>query len=134
MARGRSRGSGEYGEFWPGYVDVLSTLLLTVTFLLSIFMLSQFFVSQESSGKDTALNRLTRQLAELTSLLSLEKGKGKNLEDELVALQATLSTLRADNQRLTGIAGLGEQKAAAASSQVTGMAKNYQNPKTPKPL
>ena len=45
MARGRSRRSGEYGEFWPGYVDVLSTLLLTVTFLLSIFMLSQFFVS-----------------------------------------------------------------------------------------
>ena len=114
MARGRSRRASEYGEFWPGYVDVLSTLLLTVTFLLSIFMLSQFFVSQESSGKDNALNRLTRQLGELTSLLSLEKGKGKNLEDELGALQATLSSLRAENQRLTGVAGLGEQKAAAA--------------------
>jgi chemotaxis protein MotB len=129
MARGRSRRSSEYGEFWPGYVDVLSTLLLTVTFLLSIFMLSQFFVSQESSGKDSALNRLTRQLGELTSLLSLEKGKGKNLEDELVALQATLSTLRADNQRLTGIASLGEQKAAAASSQVTGLAKELADQK-----
>lgn len=129
MARGRSRRSGEYGEFWPGYVDVLSTLLLTVTFLLSIFMLSQFFVSQESSGKDNALNRLTRQLAELTSLLSLEKGKGKNLEDELVALQATLSTLRAENQRLTGVAGLGEQKAAAASSQLAGLSKELADQK-----
>ena len=129
MARGRSRRASEYGEFWPGYVDVLSTLLLTVTFLLSIFMLSQFFVSQESSGKDSALNRLTRQLGELTSLLSLEKGKGKNLEDELVALQATLSSLRADNQRLTGLAGLGEQKAAAASSQVAGLAKDLADQK-----
>ena len=27
MARGRNRKSNEYGEFWPGYVDVLSTLL-----------------------------------------------------------------------------------------------------------
>ena len=36
-----------YGEFWPGYVDVLSTLLLVVTFLLSLFMVAQFYVSQE---------------------------------------------------------------------------------------
>ena len=75
--RTRRAGAGDYGEFWPGYVDVLSTLLLVVTFLLSIFMLAQFFVSQEASGKDTALRRLTRQIAELTSLLSLEKGKSQ---------------------------------------------------------
>ena len=34
---------------------MLSTLLLVVTFLMSIFMLSQYFASQEASGKDTAL-------------------------------------------------------------------------------
>ena len=55
MARGRTRAVDEYGEFWPGYVDVLSTLLLVVTFLMSIFMLAQYFASQEASGKDTAL-------------------------------------------------------------------------------
>ena len=44
MAGGRSRRhSGDYGLFWPGYVDVLSTLLLVVTFLMSIFMLAQYF-------------------------------------------------------------------------------------------
>jgi chemotaxis protein MotB len=129
MARGRRGRASEYAEFWPGYVDVLSTLLLTVTFLLSIFMLSQFFVSQESSGKDNALNRLTRQLAELTSLLSLEKGKGKSLEDELVAMQATLSSLRAENTRLTGVVGLGEQKSAAASAQAAGLAKELADQK-----
>ena len=58
-------------------MDVLSTLLLVVTFLMSVFMVAQFYVSQESSGKDTALRRLTRQIAEITNLLSLEKGKGK---------------------------------------------------------
>ena len=58
MARGRSRRGADYQEFWPGYVDVLSTLLLVVTFLLSIFMVAQFYVSQESSGKDTVLRRL----------------------------------------------------------------------------
>ena len=69
MAGGRSRRhSGDYGLFWPGYVDVLSTLLLVVTFLMSIFMLAQYFASQEASGKDTALKRLTLQITELTNL------------------------------------------------------------------
>jgi chemotaxis protein MotB len=129
MARGRSRRSGEYGEFWPGYVDVLSTLLLTVTFLLSIFMLAQYFVSQEASGKDNALKRLTRQIAELTSLLSLEKGKGKNLEDELATLQATLSSVKAENARLSGLVGLGEEKASTAAGQVVSLTKELNDQK-----
>ena len=62
MARGRSRRGGEYGEFWPAYVDVLSTLLLVVTFLMSIFMISQYFATQEAAGKDTALQRLNPEL------------------------------------------------------------------------
>jgi chemotaxis protein MotB len=112
MAYGRARKSNNYGEFWPGYVDVLSTLLLVVTFLMSVFMVAQFYVSQEASGKDTALRRLTRQIAEITNLLSLEKGKGKSLEDELASLQASLATLRADNERLAGAAAAGGEKDA----------------------
>ena len=123
MARGRNRKSNEYGEFWPGYVDVLSTLLLTVTFLLSIFMLSQFFVSQESSGKDTVLRKLTRQISELTSLLSLEKGKGKSLEDEMAALQASLASLKEENARITGLAGLGDKGVSEAAARIAGLDK-----------
>ncbi|HEX6001182.1 MAG TPA: peptidoglycan -binding protein [Hyphomicrobiaceae bacterium] len=113
MALSRARrSSGNHELFWPGYVDVLSTLLLVVTFLLSVFMVAQFYVSQEASGKETALRRLQRQLAELTNLLSLEKGQGKKAQDELTTLQATLATLRADNERLTGQVGLGGEKDA----------------------
>jgi chemotaxis protein MotB len=112
MAYSRTRRANTYGEFWPGYVDVLSTLLLVVTFLMSVFMVSQFYLGQEASGKDTALRRLTRQIAELTNLLSLEKGNRKSAEDELSSLQAMLATLKADNERLTGIAGMGGDKDA----------------------
>ncbi|MFV0296762.1 MAG: peptidoglycan -binding protein [Hyphomicrobiaceae bacterium] len=118
MARGRGRRGGDHGEFWPGYVDVLSTLLLTVTFLMSIFMIAQFFVGQEVSGKDTALKRLNRQIAELTSLLSLEKGKGKGLEDELASLKASLSSAQNEKERLTGLAGLGDQRFADAQEKL----------------
>ncbi len=117
MAFSRSRRSGGgHDLFWPGYVDVLSTLLLVVTFLLSIFMVAQFYVSQESSGKDTVLRRLQRQIAELTNLLSLEKGQGKTLQDELAALQASFATLKTDNERLSGVAGMGGEKDARISA------------------
>jgi chemotaxis protein MotB len=129
MARGRARRSSEYGEFWPGYVDVLSTLLLVVTFLLSIFMLAQYFVTQEASGKDSALRRLTRQIAELTSLLSLEKGKAKSAEDELAALQASLATLREDNARLSGLALGGDEKAKAAAAQLGALSSDLDEQK-----
>jgi len=117
MALSRSRrSSGGHDLFWPGYVDVLSTLLLVVTFLLSVFMVAQFYVSQESSGKDTALRRLQRQIAELTNLLSLEKGQGKKVQDEFAALQATLASLQSDNTRLTGLVGLGGEKDARVAA------------------
>lgn len=55
-------------------------------------------------NRDAVLRRLQRQLAELTNLLVLEKGQGKKAQDELAALQATLATLKADNERLTKLA------------------------------
>jgi chemotaxis protein MotB len=129
MARGRRRSSSEYGEFWPGYVDVLSTLLLTVVFLMSVFMISQYFVGQEASGKDNALKRLTRQIAELTSLLALEKGKARTVEDDLATLQASLASLRAENERLAGVLGAGDDKASAAAGRISALSKELADEK-----
>lgn len=129
MARGRSRRGGEYGEFWPAYVDVLSTLLLVVTLLMSIFMIAQYFSAEEVSGKDSALKRLTRQITELTSMLSLEKSKSQSSQDELAALQATLSSLKTENQKLTG-AGLGaDERAKAAEGKLSGLSDELKSQK-----
>ena len=129
MARGRTRHGGDYGLFWPGYVDVLSTLLLVVTFLMSIFMLAQYFASQEASGKDTALKQLTLQISQLTNLLALEKGKSKSAEDELSALQATLSTMREENAKLSGSALSGDEQAKAADARITTLTTDLENQK-----
>lgn len=128
MARGRRRGA-EYTDFWPGYVDVLSTLLLVVTFLMSIFMLAQFFATQEVSGKDTALRRLNLQIAELTNLLSLEKGRGKQAEDELAALQATLASLQAENEKLSGFALSGDEAAKASQARIAALTQDLEGQK-----
>jgi chemotaxis protein MotB len=130
MARGRTRRGGEYGEFWPGYVDVLSTLLLVVIFLMSIFMLAQYLANQEASGKDTALRRLTRQISELTSLLALEKGKTKSAQDDLASLQATLSSLREENSKLSGFALSGDEQSKAAQARISGLSADLDKQKT----
>lgn len=119
MSRGRNKRGADYGEFWPGYVDALSTLLLVVMFLMSIFMLAQYFATQEASGKDTALERLNRQIAELTNLLSLERGKAKDAGDQIASLQATLSTVREENSQLSGFALSGDEAAKSAADRIS---------------
>ncbi|MGD9784085.1 MAG: peptidoglycan -binding protein [Hyphomicrobiaceae bacterium] len=129
MARGRARRSGEYGDFWPGYVDVLSTLLLVVIFLMSIFMLAQYFAGQEASGKDDALKRLNRQIAELTSLLSLEKTRAKSSADELAELQASLSTLKEENARISGFALTGDARAKTQAERIGSLESDLESQK-----
>ena len=63
-------------NFWPGFVDALSTMLIGIVFLLTVFVLGQFFLSQELTGKDTALERLNKQISELTDLLAAVRRKG----------------------------------------------------------
>lgn len=129
IGRGRRGSGGEYGEFWPGYVDVLSTLLLVVTFLMSVFMIAQYYVAQESSGKDAVLRRLTRQITELTNILSLEQDRGKKSEDELAVLQATIATLRSENEKLSG-AGLGiDDKLKDAEIRLGGLSNDLSKEK-----
>ena len=62
LSRGRRY---EPVNYWPGFVDALSTMLLVIIFLLSVFMLAQFFLSRAVSGKDEALARLNRQIEQL---------------------------------------------------------------------
>jgi len=97
--RSRERGI----DYWPGFVDALSTLILGIVFLLSVFVIVQFFLSQEVTGKDTALARLNAQLAQLTEMLSLEKVGKANLEDTLASLRANLALAETERDRLKGV-------------------------------
>jgi chemotaxis protein MotB len=89
-------------DYWPGFVDALSTLLLGVIFLLTVFVVVQFFLSQDIASKDTALSRLNAQIAQLTDLLSLEKTGKISLEDEVAHLRASLSGAEGERDRLRG--------------------------------
>jgi chemotaxis protein MotB len=83
-------------------------LVLAIVFLLTVFMVAQFFLSQQVTDKDTALQKLTRQISELTDLLALERVNRKNLEENLALLGDTLNASESERKRLEGlIAGSG---------------------------
>ena len=87
-------------NYWPGFVDALSTLVLAIVFLLSIFMLGQFFLAREISGRDTVLDRLNRQILELTDLLSLERSRSRELQDTAQGLRSTIQSADSERTRL----------------------------------
>jgi chemotaxis protein MotB len=101
LARNR-RDSGM--NYWPGFVDALSTLVLSIIFLLTVFMVAQFYLSQQISGKDTALARLNAQISRLSELLSLERTGKTSLEAEIAQLHASLSAAQGERERLRGAA------------------------------
>ena len=100
-------------DYWPGFVDALSTLILGIIFLLSVFVVVQFFLSQEVTGKDTALQRLNAQIAQLTEMLSLEKIGKAMLED--TARRNCARTSRPPRASATAQGPLRRPAAAAAA-------------------
>ena len=114
MALGRTRRPQRAIDYWPGFVDALSTMLLVITFLLSVFMLSQFFMSREASQKDSALAQLNRQIEQLTSLLSLERAGTAETQSSLASVQATLDM--ADKEKTALVGQLQGSTAATATA------------------
>ncbi|HEY1311335.1 MAG TPA: peptidoglycan -binding protein [Pseudolabrys sp.] len=117
LARARRGDSGM--NYWPGFVDALSTLVLGIIFLLTVFVVVQFYLQQEVAGKDTALTRLTAQIAQLTDLLAMEKTNKANLEDQLAQLTASLATAQSDRDKYKGIAEGAGAGAALAQGKVS---------------
>jgi chemotaxis protein MotB len=123
MALARMRRSEGGMNYWPGFVDALSTLILGIIFLLTVFVVIQFYLQQEVAGKDTALTRLNAQIAQLTELLSLEKADKSDLQDQLAQLRATLATAEGDRERYRSLfegAGAGEEKAQSRVNALSG--------------
>jgi chemotaxis protein MotB len=125
MALARTRRSESGMNYWPGFVDALSTLILSIIFILTVFVVVQFYLQQEIAGKDAALGQLNAQIAQLTDLLSMEKTNKTNLENQLAQLRASLASAETERDRLKGVADaasaaltLAQGKASELSGQV----------------
>ncbi|MDX1818052.1 MAG: peptidoglycan -binding protein [Marinobacter sp.] len=96
-SRRRSRSST---NVWPGYVDALSALLMLVIFVLMVYVVSQLYLSQTLSDRNSQLVRLNARLSELSELLGLEKDKTAAMEDQMASLQNDYSNSLNRNDEL----------------------------------
>jgi chemotaxis protein MotB len=129
MALARTRRGDSGMNYWPGFVDALSTLILSIIFILTVFVVVQFYLQQEVAGKDTALTRLNAQIAQLTELLSLEKSGKTDLQDQLAQLTASLASAESERDKFKGLADGAGAGASAAQSKVSELAGQLEGEK-----
>jgi chemotaxis protein MotB len=94
----RNRGGGL--NAWPGYVDALSTLLMVIIFVLLVFVLAQAFLSVALSGRDRALDRLNRQVSDISDMLALERAGAADLRNALSRLNLDLGAALSEREAI----------------------------------
>ena len=97
---GSKRRSRSATNVWPGYVDALSALLMLVIFMLLVYVVSQLYLSQTLSDRNTELARLNQRLNEISQLLGLEQSKTEALEQQMAAVQDDYSDSLSRNEDL----------------------------------
>lgn len=98
---------------WPGFVDAVTTLLMVLMFVLTIFTIMQAVLRDQLTTQDTELDALAAQVADLASALGLERTRATTLEAEIQTLRAGLASALAEGERQAGlVAGLTTDLAA----------------------
>ena len=93
-------------NIWPGFVDVLATLLIVIIFILMVFTVSQIYLSDAISGRDRVLSDLKKQINELSKILVIETEKK---QEALSSLSQTQEELGQTKQELQSEQSLSEQ-------------------------
>lgn len=118
----RRRAPAQSANIWPGFVDGLATLLLVMMFVLSIFVVAQFYLGEQLTAKDQllseqddALSRLRAQLADLANDLSLAKAESAKLQTDNDALSLQIDVLQDTiSDKDSQLAAIGAAVAASA--------------------
>jgi len=90
---------GESTNIWPGFVDVLATLLIVIIFILMIFTVSQIYLSDAISGRDKALQELKIQISELSIIIQSEINDKEKALEKLSGTESLLSGVQKDLQQ-----------------------------------
>ena len=122
MARRRTRSEA---NIWPGFVDGLSTLLLVLMFVLSIFVVAQFYlgdrlntVKQELASKDDELARLIAQINSLNDQLGLAQSEQEKLQAQVLSLEDTINEKNAELAALATALAASESLVAASAEEL----------------
>ena len=100
MAASTRRSRTQETNIWPGFVDALAALLMVIIFVLMIFIVAQFYLTQLLSGRDDDVAKLQEQILELGELLSIERTTNTKLANNINRLNASLITATSKQETL----------------------------------
>ena len=110
MALGKRR--RDSSMIWPGFVDAVTTILMVLMFVLTIFTVMQSVLRDTITTQDTELNSLTDQLSGLADALGLEQKRTRDLQAEVGQQSSLIATL-------TGQIVAREGELASATARIT---------------
>jgi chemotaxis protein MotB len=108
-------------NIWPGFVDVLATVLLTFVFVILLFVIGQFYLSGQLSDRDAALARLETRIQQLADELSLERGTRARLEERISDLYEELHATLSQRDELRRELTLSEEQAASLRAELANL-------------
>lgn len=111
---GSRRRSRSTVNVWPGYVDALSALLMLIIFMLMIYVVSQLYLSQTLSDRNSELARLNERLNDISRLLGIEEDRNTVLQSQL---DASLARNDAMQERFDNVRNQLMQKTADSEAQ-----------------
>jgi chemotaxis protein MotB len=117
LPRHLQQNQGDQGDYWPGFVDALATLLLVIVFLLAVFTAGQFALSTALTGRDEQLAELNARLSTLAEELNLARSDNERLSLRVGGLETERDQLAAVNADLeASMIGMREGLAAAQAA------------------
>ena len=96
---GLSRHRRESSNIWAGFVDAVTTLLMVLMFVLTIFTVMQSVLRDTITTQSSHLDQLGAQIAQLADALGLEKATANDLRQQIGSLQASLGEAQAKGDR-----------------------------------
>ncbi|MDR2013911.1 MAG: peptidoglycan -binding protein [Rhodanobacter sp.] len=109
-------------EIWPGFVDALTSLIMVMIFVLLIFAIGQFVLSDTLAGKNRALDALDSKLAELAKTLSLAENDKRALDAKVAELSASLGQAGSERDALKSQRDAAASEAAKLTTDIAALA------------
>jgi len=121
VALSRRTGARFQASIWPGFVDAMTGLLLVLMFVLTIFMVVQFVLTEQISGQETELDELSSEVAALAQALGLERRTTATLETQAAERSALIATLQSERAERAEALAEAETRITSFEAQVAGL-------------
>ena len=120
-----------FNDVWPGFVDAFATVIMVITFLLTLFVVSQHFMNDAIMDQDGVITQFRTKIERLSTLLGLAQTEQKKLTADLMAethvrqtqatqlgsLQTQVGALNNNVQSLTALLKTSTDELAQAQEQ-----------------